>query len=143
MSLRYAWNDLCTWVKHRLKGRTLGHGELYAKKIGTKLRKGAAHATLGGRAWDGAQGDLGKEWSSESFATRGVRVFEELQRLGLRPGMRCIDYGCGSLRIGQHVMRLLEPGCYTGLDVTDEFYTYGLANIGPELVAEKRPHLAA
>jgi len=142
MSFRYAWNDLRTWVKLRLKGRTPGHGEIYAAKIAAKLRRGEAHATLGGRAWDGAQGDLGTEWSSESFAARGVAVFEELQRLGLRRGMRCLDYGCGSLRIGQHVMRLLDPGCYIGLDVTDEFYTYGLANIGPELIAEKRPHLA-
>jgi len=55
---------------------------------------------------------------------------------------KVLEYGCGSLRIGGHFIRTLDPGCFMGLDVIAGFYEMGIEAIGPELMAEKAPRLA-
>jgi hypothetical protein len=77
------------------------------------------------------------EWA----ARRASRVVEMMRADGLAPNHVCVDYGCGSLWIGEALMRYLDPGRYVGLDVTDRFYEEGLARLSPEFVAEKRPVL--
>jgi hypothetical protein len=52
-----------------------------------------------------------------------------------------VDYGCGSLWIGEAFMEYLEPGNYIGLDVSDVFFTEALARMPADFVARKRPTL--
>jgi hypothetical protein len=40
--------------------------------------------------------------------------------------MRCVDFGCGSLRLGQHAIRYLDRSNYWGVDLTDSFIRAGI-----------------
>jgi SAM-dependent methyltransferase len=130
------WNRRYRRWKRRNPDGTFA--DFYAADAEAKIRKGKSHATLGVRSW--ASGRAGPvEWDRSTFPTRGRENWQQIVELGLEPEMRCVDYGCGSLRLGQHAIRYLDPGNYWGIDVSDAFYTEGLKLLPPELVAEKRP----
>jgi hypothetical protein len=93
------------------------------------LLSGAAHSTIGHKLRDGPFEEAGRE------------EFEYLLHLGLKPEHICVDYGCGTLRIGQHVIRYLAPDHFWGFDVLPQFLKTGPALIGDELVLQKRPRL--
>jgi hypothetical protein len=104
--------------------------DYYAEIVSAGLDQGSSHPTLGATL----EGAI-------PFDQSGVRELERLKASGLQPHHVCVDYGCGSLRVGQHLIRYLNAGCYWGLDATDRFYKLGVDLIGPHLVAEKQPHL--
>lgn len=115
-------------------------GDYYAAKTISHLEEGRSHYTLGqrGKAKDHkAQID----WTPDDFATRALDIWEAILGFGLTPRMNCVDYGCGSLRLGQHAMRYLEAGKYCGMDVVDTFINQGLELIDPKLIADKSPLL--
>lgn len=114
------------------------YGKFYTRQIVGKLHKGKPHTTLGGRGFLKAGTDP-VAWDQASFARRGVNKWQEIIALGLQPEMRCVDYGCGSLRLGQHAMRYLDAGNYYGLDVTDAFINAGLELVDPNLLRDKAP----
>jgi SAM-dependent methyltransferase len=64
-----------------------------------------------------------------------------LKTMALKKTQRLIEYGCGSLRLGAHFIRYLEPGRFFGMDVVSGFYETGLEALGPAMVAEKKPRL--
>lgn len=103
--------------------------DYYVEVVTAKLDAGKAHATLGGRL---------KATGEDS----GASVVDFLRQRGLQPVHTCVDYGCGSLRIGEPLMRYLEPGRYWGVDVTDRFINDGLARIEPGLLRAKEPRVA-
>ena len=112
-------------------------GEYYAAAHVRKLARGWPHATLGHLGWDHA--GMPTEWDKEKFAARGDKDWSHIRAMGVKPTDRLVDYGCGSLRVGQHAMRFLDPGCYWGLDVTDDFFGPATGLLDAALVAEKRP----
>src|SRR5581483_4229554 len=75
---------------------------------------------------------------------RAVRAPTELLDILLTHGLKrehvVVDYGCGSFRLGRALIEYLAPGGYWGLDVISEFLESGMALLGPELTAEKRPN---
>lgn len=114
----------------------------YARQVARKLDRGGAHVTLGRRVCrPGARIPAGDDHDSETFADTGLEPFRRLLAAGLAPEEVVVDFGCGSLRVGQHLMRFLAPGNYWGLDVTDRFYRDGIAMVGPEEVARCKPNL--
>ena len=115
-----------------------GYGEFYSRSIARQLEQGGLHRTLGTHTWDRAGAPA---WAALEFEKRGLEILPDLARFGLTPGMVCVDYGCGSLRIGQHLIRMQDPGCYWGLDVSDRFFRPAAAVLPPELLADRRPHL--
>jgi SAM-dependent methyltransferase len=115
--------------------------QFYADIIAARLNTGRGHHSLGKRQYSDSNRH-GESWTIETFAERGRDQANMLLELGLQPTDRCIDYGCGSLRIGQQLIRLLPPGHYCGLDVTDRFFSDGLSLIDPALIARKQPRLA-
>lgn len=136
-----ALEDISIWQwRRRHPGAPFSH--YYAANIAAKLDSGVPHKTLGDHAWnrDTFLFNIGSRHSK--FASEGLRIFSELQVPELHPGSYVIDYGCGSLRIGQHFMRTLLPGHYWGLDVTDRFYSDGLRLLDRDFVAAKQPNLA-
>lgn len=48
----------------------------------------------------------------------GQLQFDFLVRQGLKPEHRLLDIGCGTLRGGRHFIRYLNPGNYTGMDIS-------------------------
>jgi len=54
--------------------------------------------------------------------------------MGLQRFHRVVDFGCGSLRLGRHLISFLDQGYYWGLDVTDKFFTIGLDHWCPNRI---------
>lgn len=95
-------------------------------------------SSLAGRRIDST---LGGTLRSGAFEQSGRDEFELLLRLGLQPDHTCVDYGCGTLRIGQHVIRHLDPGRYWGFEIDDEFIKVGNSLLSDSEKIEKKPQL--
>ena len=103
------------------------------ERIAQTVREGSSHATLGANLVDSA-GNKVEFWAA------GAAVAQKFFRSGkVAPDHRVIEYGCGSLRVGAHFIRYLEPEKYYGVDVVDGFYEIGQTLIGEALLNEKRP----
>jgi hypothetical protein len=137
-SLRLRWaSTRMDYLRWRLTNWRGGYGEFYSRSIDNQLRSGGIHRTLGTHTWNkpGAAA-----WTTMEFEQRGLEILPDLATFGLTPDKVCVDYGCGSLRIGQHVIRMQEPGNYWGLDVTDRFFGPASKVLAPEVMA-RAPHL--
>ncbi|HEV7670576.1 MAG TPA: class I SAM-dependent methyltransferase [Thermoanaerobaculia bacterium] len=80
--------------------------QMYAEHQIRRLSSGRRHQTLGANPEDD-----------------GLKDFNALIDLGLQRTHRVVDFGCGSLRLGHHLITFLDQGFYWGLDVTDHFFT--------------------
>jgi hypothetical protein len=101
----------------------------YAETSAKKRREGLPHANLGGNLKSG------------EFGRSGVHFFDWLVELGLKPDHNFADYGCGTLRMGVHAIKYLEPGRYWGLEISGDFLEEGRKLVGQALLEEKQPHL--
>src|SRR5262245_14928384 len=113
------------WLKHHPGGH---FREFYVDTI-----KGC----LGGEA--GPHSTLGPHpiWEKQ-----GAAILQQLIELGLSPRDVVVDYGCGTLREGIHLIRHLQAGRYIGLDIDERVLDAGRSLAGHRLLAEKKPHLA-
>ena len=84
---------------------------------------------------------LGSNLTGLAFGQSGIAEFNMLTRNGLTEDTVCVDYGCGTLRIGVHVIKYLGWGAYWGLDIDEAFLDKGRELIGTRLYTEKAPHL--
>lgn len=114
--------------------QTLNPGQpfsaFYAQQAEVRIKAGEPHSTLGDKLKGG-----------EPFESAGLRIFGMLKAFGLSEDAVCVDYGCGTLRIGLHAIRFLAPGAYWGLDVSGFFLDQGRKLVGEKLIAEKQPNL--
>lgn len=119
----------------KLRHRRARFSDYYAASIANRLKRGGTHKTLGVRRFLSPSEDQ----IPSSYGQRGLKYFNKLLELGLRPEHVCVDYGCGSLRVGQHLIRYLKPARYQGLDIVDDFYRAGLSLLPPGLIEHKEP----
>jgi hypothetical protein len=105
--------------------------DYFANGVKHGLADGKVRASLGDRLKKRGFGELGKR-----------TLFVLLNSYGLKPEDVCVDYGCGTLRMGVHAIKYLAPGKYVGMDIDQALIDQGIANVGPELIAAKRPDLA-
>jgi SAM-dependent methyltransferase len=113
------------WLKRHPDGT---YGQFYISTIEPHLDgEGESHSTLGPHP----------KWQK-----RGDAVLRRLIALGLRPGDLVVDYGCGTLREGVHLIRHLDRGRYVGLDIDERVLAAGRRLAGPALLAGKEPRLA-
>jgi hypothetical protein len=103
--------------------------DFYAETSAQKRREGLPHANLGANLKAG------------EFGRSGIHFFNSIVELGLKPEHTLADYGCGTLRVGVHAIKYLEPGRYWGLEISGEFLEEGRRLVGEALLAEKEPHL--
>lgn len=104
------------------------YGQSYAEDARRRIDAGDSHPTLGVASVDQA-----------AVRARAQRVLADFKRAGCRPHHVVVDYGCGSLWIGEAFMGYLDPGKYIGLDVSDTFFAEGLKRLPPDFVADRRP----
>lgn len=71
----------------------------------------------------------------------GRLQFDFLVAQGLKTTDVLIDVGCGSLRGGIHFVPYLMAGNYLGIDKEPSLLAAGRSELGPAVVAEKRPQL--
>lgn len=106
------------------------YGQFYAESTRRNIDAGAPHPTLG----------LATVNRSHVQA-RAQRILADFKQAGCAPHHVVVDYGCGSLWVGEVFMDYLEPGNYVGLDLVDIFYTEGLTRLPPEFLARSKPSL--
>jgi len=66
---------------------------------------------------------------------------EFLQSQGLKPGHRLIDIGCGTLRGGIPLIKLLDKGHYTGIEVRADVLELGRDELREAGLEHKQPNL--
>jgi SAM-dependent methyltransferase len=103
--------------------------DFYASLVKNQLLRGQAHATLGGNLKKGEFGDSGRD------------VLQDCLHAGLSPSDTVVDYGCGTLRMGVHIVPMLSAGAYWGMDIDEFLLDEGKQLLGDALLAEKRPNL--
>jgi len=103
--------------------------DYFAETVKPMIDRGKVHASLGGNLIEGNHGEVGQGFLKLLIAR------------GLKPEDVCADYGCGTLRLGVHVMKYLRAGAYWGMDVAEFLLQEGRALAGEDLLSEKRPNL--
>jgi hypothetical protein len=106
------------------------YGQFYAADARRRIDEGDRHATLGIASVD-----------RDAVMARAQRVLGDFKRAGCKPEHVVVDYGCGSLWVGEAFMDYLQAGNYVGLDVSDVFFAESLARMPADLVVQKRPSL--
>lgn len=71
----------------------------------------------------------------------GQLQFAFLVKYGLEPHHTMLDIGCGTLRGGNRFIRYLNPGNYTGIDISSEAIEYGKKLVREEGLSNKQPRL--
>ncbi len=130
-----------SWLFWRLSNPNAPFSKFYADSIERKLDRGRPHRTLGQYTFSRASAFISQGDRADQFSKEGLEKYNYLKKYVSSPDATIVDYGCGSLRIGQHFIRSQAPLRFWGLDVTDRFYEDGLSLIGSELVAAKQPLL--
>lgn len=102
--------------------------DYYVRTVKSKIKKSRFHPTLGRYIID-----LNRFHSTSKFE------LNFLIQEGLKPHHKLCDFGCGSLRFGEKVMEYLNSSNYYGLDITDEFFLYGLERIGKNRIEHYNP----
>jgi SAM-dependent methyltransferase len=78
---------------------------------------------------------------AEFWGAAEKKAAKWFRTMSLKRKDKVVEYGCGSLRLGAHFIRFLDPGCYLGLDVVDGFFEFGEKAMGQDLFAAKAPKL--
>ena len=92
--------------------KLIGHYDL---PFNIRLRKWGHRAYVGGS-------------DSESWYSIGRLQYHFLVSKGLKSNHKFLDLGCGSLRLGQFLIPMLDKGNYFGLDVEHELIDEGSKN---------------
>jgi SAM-dependent methyltransferase len=83
----------------------------------------------------------GPTWTFERVGRHGLEV---LLQEGLTPSSRVLDVGCGALRLGYWLMRVLDPGHYFGIEPNQEMLELGLRElVEPDVVERADAHFSA
>lgn len=101
-----------------------------------KIAAGGAHATLGTNLKN-------QDWQSFGHAPFELlkAVYCEVSGQDALPRETILcDYGCGTLRVGGHIMPYLDPGHYIGLDISQDLVDLG-ADTWSEVVQARTPLL--
>lgn len=111
------------------KNPKVSFGRYATEKQLEAIKRGSPHPTLGK-----------KLKSNPDWLTAGKATFDgHVRRYNIKPNHKVADYGCGSLRLGAHFIRYLEPEHYFGIDVIMGFIEIGIEGLGEEVIREKKP----
>ena len=121
---------MSSFEEWRRKNPSKSFKDFFAERTEKKLRKGKAHASLGSNLL-----------YNLVYGTSGKKYFQRFVKAGLKPQDACVDYGCGTLRVGIHAINYLDVGSYWGLDISDYLLEEGRKLIGDDLWKAKRPNL--
>lgn len=76
-----------------------------------------------------------------SWMAWGQYQFDYLRQHGLQPHHHFLDIGCGNLRGGRHVIAFLNPGNYTGVDISKEVILAAQKTVCEFKLQQRRPYL--
>jgi ubiquinone/menaquinone biosynthesis C-methylase UbiE len=79
--------------------------------------------------------------SPEHWLNFGEMQFKYLVDHGLSPEHRFLEVGCGNLRLGWRVIQYLQPGHYTGIDISEKILASARNKVVDYGLQAKRPGL--
>lgn len=91
----------------RLRRQATNHPEFYRAVMADDVTRNRAIGAVG-------------SVREERWVATGRKQFRFLQRNGLKRSHALLEIGCGNLRAGRHFIKYLEPGNYTGVDISPE-----------------------
>ena len=118
--------DYINWQK---ENPSKSFKDYFTYSVSSRLANGKSHPTLGGKL------------CYNEYETAATTVLRRLLKFGLKLEGTCVDYGCGTLRVGSHLIGRLGQGCYWGLDINGDLLTEGRRLIGEKLWHDKLPNL--
>lgn len=124
--LRFWWG----FQRWRLSRPGSRFADFYVDRMVGRLARPGSHVNLGNVS---AEPERAKAFAAE--------VLRQLRAMGMQPTHRLVDYGCGSLHVGETLIEYLEPGGYCGLDVTDVFFRDATTRFDRDWLDRKRPRL--
>jgi ubiquinone/menaquinone biosynthesis C-methylase UbiE len=77
-----------------------------------------------------------------AWVERGKRHYDHLRDLGLLKQHRLLEIGCGDLEMGWRSIRFLDPGAYTGIDISPEALLAANDNVYDLNLQQLEPRLA-
>lgn len=114
--------------------------DYYAGSIAIGLKQGWSHKTLGNKKFlSGSLASGPDKLNQLENQIRGTNYFEVAIQYGLQPWHECVDYGCGSLRVGQHLINYLQSESYIGLDIVSDFFETGKTLLLQQTLDTKKP----
>jgi SAM-dependent methyltransferase len=79
----------------------------------------------------------------QSFEVVGRDTIITLLQNGLRPDHNVLDFGCGALRLGYWIIRLVDRGHYYGIEPEFSMLEAGKQySLGAELINDKQPQFS-
>jgi cyclopropane fatty-acyl-phospholipid synthase-like methyltransferase len=112
----YKYNGLMLYYKLTSDS----HTEAYERFMQNRLNEGG-HKAVGGNP------EIGK------------LQLEFLKSQGLEPSDTLLDIGCGTLRAGHLFIFMLDPGNYTGMDISEDAIKKGKEMVGKQKLREQDP----
>jgi len=100
----------------------------YVESVLKKICSGRPHASLGSNI-------------SNDSKKKALATFEYLIASPLGRDEIVVDYGCGTLRIGRHLINYLSPCCYVGMDLDEKILDAGLQLLDKKISQTKQPLL--
>ncbi len=80
----------------------------------------------------------------QSFEAVGRDTMITLLQNGLRPDHKILDFGCGALRLGYWIIRLVDRGNYCAIEPNSSMLETGKKySLGTELIQDKQPRFSA
>lgn len=104
------------------------YGHYYAERMASIIARDAYQKTIGRKITDHS-------------ARMGKRIAEEFIGMGIERNDVVVDYGCGTLRVGRHLIDYLDAERFVGLDLDAQIVTAAEALLDDDHRA-KRPLLA-
>ena len=79
--------------------------------------------------------------NEQHYYTYGANVFLEcVRKWGLKPTDNLLDIGCGSLRVGKHLIPFLDDGKYCGVEPEQKYLNDGLKwEVSESMLKLKKP----
>lgn len=121
------------YFKERAKTPSLTYAQYSVANQIKYINAGGQHRSLGL--------NLGDARNKLTWERDGLGIYNEYKSLvpNFGSNTKVVDYACGSLRVGQHFIRALDPGNYIGIDVWLELINMGRDALGSETVTSKKP----
>ena len=88
------------------------------------------------RVDDNPRGAIGRE---DEWNSHGLMQLDFLVELGMDPEHSLLDVGCGVGRAARRFVKYLEPGNYTGIDISEKALKYAVELSKSEGWADRKP----
>lgn len=116
------------YERFKLENPRASYASFAVTKEAAFVSENRPHATLGENITDASR-------------QQGVKIYSKYMAiLGVQPSDKVIEYGCGSLRVGECFVETLGRGHYFGLDVVREFYEIGRSRLIKKIGDAKNHH---